>query len=281
MQIAVTGGKGGTGKSTIATALALALAKKSRVLLMDADADCPNDHLLLGMERQQIKIVEQRIPVWNMQTCTKCGACGPVCKANAIVSVTGHEPFFSSPQCHGCGACAHNCPTGAISWGAKEIGTIYSGKSGAVDLLSGELKVNEPASERIIQEMKQLVNQKKTAYDHVIIDTAAGTHCDVIAALEGVEHVLAVTEPTPLGAHDLELILELTAAMRLPSSIIINRYEEGRDDLIAPVAERHKIEIKARVPYSEEIVRSYARGESISHPVIDSLARGLDASFGS
>ena len=56
MIIGVTGGKGGTGKSTVATALAVELAKNSKVLLVDADVECPNDHLLLNIERKELKI---------------------------------------------------------------------------------------------------------------------------------------------------------------------------------------------------------------------------------
>jgi len=64
--IGITGGKGGTGKSTVATALAFELGKNKKVLLVDADVDCPNDHLLLSIERKVLKDVEQRIPKWNL-----------------------------------------------------------------------------------------------------------------------------------------------------------------------------------------------------------------------
>jgi len=77
--IGITGGKGGTGKSTVATAMAYELAKKNKVLLVDADVDCPNDHLLLTIERKHLKTIEQRIPNFKLNKCTKCGSCGKVC----------------------------------------------------------------------------------------------------------------------------------------------------------------------------------------------------------
>ena len=73
--IGITGGKGGTGKSTVATALAYELAKKYKVLLVDADVDCPNDHLLLSIGREFLRKVEQRIPKWDLKICIKCGLC--------------------------------------------------------------------------------------------------------------------------------------------------------------------------------------------------------------
>ena len=209
MNIGITGGKGGTGKSTIATALAFELAKENKVLLVDADVDCPNDHLILGIKRKQIKTVEQRIPIWDTKKCTKCGQCGPVCKVNSIVSIKDKIPIFMKAQCNGCGACVIKCPVDAISWGKKEIGYIHEGRNFGIDFLSGELKVTEPISEFVVNDLNEIIESKEKDYDYVIIDTAAGTHCDVIAALEGCDIALAVTEPTPLGAHDLKLIMEL------------------------------------------------------------------------
>jgi len=102
-KIGVTGGKGGTGKSTVATALAVELGKKHRVLLLDADADCPNDHLLLGIERKLVKKVKQRIPKWDFEKCVQCGKCSEVCKVNAIFAPKGKQPIFMPQQCNGCG----------------------------------------------------------------------------------------------------------------------------------------------------------------------------------
>jgi len=48
--VAVTGGKGGAGKSTIAVNLAIALSKMNyKTLLVDSDVENPNDHLFLGV----------------------------------------------------------------------------------------------------------------------------------------------------------------------------------------------------------------------------------------
>jgi MinD superfamily P-loop ATPase len=91
MKIAVTGGKGGTGKSTVATALAAELSRQGRVLLFDADVDCPNDHLILSAKRKEIKAVKQVIPKWDLEKCTKCGRCSEVCATNSIVQISGRD----------------------------------------------------------------------------------------------------------------------------------------------------------------------------------------------
>ena len=159
--IGITGGKGGTGKSTLATALAFDLAKKSRVLLVDSDVDCPNDHLLLNIKRNFLDVVEQRIPKWDFEKCIKCGLCGSVCKTNAIVSVKNKHPIFMKSQCNGCGACVLKCPANAISWDKKEIGKIYTSRNHNIDLLSGELKANEPVSEFVVNALNKLIKEKK------------------------------------------------------------------------------------------------------------------------
>ena len=49
MTIGITGGKGGTGKSTVAILLANQYFQEGqKVILVDSDIECPNDYLLLG-----------------------------------------------------------------------------------------------------------------------------------------------------------------------------------------------------------------------------------------
>ena len=228
-KIAVTGGKGGTGKSTVATALAVELGKKHRVLLADMDVDCPNDHLILGIKREKIKDVMQRIPKWDVGKCTNCGLCGKVCKPHAIVSVKGKAPIFMQSQCNGCGACVISCPKKAITWAEKKIGEVFRGAGYGIDFISGQLNVNEPLSERVVEKVKEEVGRIGKKYDFIVIDTAAGTHCDVISALRGCDIAIAVTEPTPLGNHDLKLIVRLLKELEIEFKIVLNRFEEGKE----------------------------------------------------
>ncbi|MBN1940935.1 MAG: ATP-binding protein [Candidatus Diapherotrites archaeon] len=259
-QIAITGGKGGTGKSTVATALAVALGKKHKVLLVDADVDCPNDHLLLGIKRKKVKTVRQRIPKLNEDKCAKCGLCSTVCKVNAVFGPKGKMPIFMQQQCNGCGACVLSCPAKAISWAKKEIGYVYKGKGHGIDFISGELKVNEAVSEFVVSALKEISKEIGKKYDFVVVDTAAGTHCDVIEALKGADVALAVTEPTPLGQHDLELIMNLLKRLGINFEIILNRFEEGNTALIEDSAAMHGKKIWGKIPYKKEIMEAYSKG---------------------
>ncbi len=263
--IGVTGGKGGTGKSTIAVALSYELAKNKKILLVDSDVDCPNDHLLLNIKRNFFQSVEQRIPRWNFDKCIKCGLCGTVCKTNAIVSIKQKNPIFMKQQCNGCGACVLKCPNNAITWDKKEIGKIFIGNNYNISFLSGELKSNEPISEFVVNSLNEIIKQEKEEYDYIIIDTAAGTHCPVIAALEMCDYVLAVTEPTPLGKHDLELILKLIKKLKINSSIILNRSDIGDKRIIKELAKNYDLPIFCEIPYSKEMADSYAKGKPITN----------------
>jgi MinD superfamily P-loop ATPase len=271
--IAITGGKGGTGKSTVATALAYELSKFNQVLLVDADVDCPNDHLLLNIQRKQFKTVLQRIPKFDLDKCSKCSKCGLACKTKAIISIKNKEPIFIPEQCNGCGSCKIVCPDDAISWDNKEIGTIYTGKKDNLNLLSGELKSNQPVSEFIVNHLNDEIEKQNQKYDYIIIDTAAGTHCPVIAAFEKANQIIAVTENTPLGSHDLEIILAVLNHINKQGTIIVNKSDIGDINKIKEVSLKYNTKIIFEIPYSKEIVGAYSNGNPI---IISNITSVID-----
>ncbi len=260
MKIAVTGGKGGTGKSTVATSLAIEFARTKKTILVDADVECPNDHLLLNVKRKKYSNVYQPIPKWDFKKCTKCGKCANVCKQNAIVFVKDKFPAFVKDVCIGCKACMVACPTGAISMTKKQIGTIYIGKNYNINLIIGELKLGELASGEIVAEVRKKSEEidKKLKSDIMLIDSAAGIGCPVIASLVGTDYIVAVTEPTPSALHDLKRVLYLANHFKIKSGIVINKFdlEKSFCKKIESFAKRNKIPIIGRIPYKRDFVDS-------------------------
>ena len=272
MIIGVTGGKGGTGKSSIATALAALLAKKGKVLLVDADVDCPNDHLLLGIELQPLKEVTQRIPYIDQEKCKVCGACNRVCKTGALIRRKEKKPSLLAEQCNGCGACLLACPHHAITWTNKVIGSISRGSNHGVDLLSGQLKPKEPISEFVVNDLVAYMQEQEEKYAHIIIDTAAGTHCPVIAALTVCDSIYAVTEPTPLGTHDLNLILQVIEKLGKKAQVILNKADDNK--ITEKIISEYGVVIS--IPYDTQVAKSYAQGVPLDIPTLEDITKVLE-----
>jgi len=274
--IAVTGGKGGTGKSTVAISIAAELAGKHRVLLVDADVECPNDHLILRTRQHKKKDIYQMIPKIDNKLCTRCGSCVKVCSSNALVQIQDKPPMLFPAQCNGCNACLLACKTKAIKSSEKRIGKIMFGQK-QFDLMSGFMDIGHEEPTPIVKELKNHADGIRDKYDYIIVDTAPGTHCNVIAALKGVNQGVAVTEPTPLGAHDLGLILALLDELGIGGGIVINKSDVGDNTQIKKIVKKHKSQIIAEIPYRDSIVRSYSKGLVHKEEIILKIAQKVIA----
>ena len=263
--IASTGGKGGTGKSTFAILSALKFSNQGKkVLLCDCDVECPNDHLLLGRELQEPEPIYQDFPELDAEKCVSCGICSKICKENAIFWVKGKPPIFFEDLCSGCGACWIVCPQNAIKTKKKIIGRTFETKiNDALWLLTGMSEPGIAETGPVVKEVKKraLELAEKIDAEVLIVDTAPGTHCNVIQALLGCERAYIVTEPTPLGAHDAALILELLKMMKIPSEIVLNKADVGDQNVIKGIADEYGVQVTIKIPYSERLIRAYSEGK--------------------
>lgn len=273
MIISVTGGKGGTGKSTIATGLAYSLSKKYKTLLVDADVGCPDDHLLLSIKLKREKEVTTFVPEINKEKCIKCGKCSEVCKESALVFVKGNYPVLIRDQCVGCKACMYSCPVGAITETREVVGGIYTGERHGIRLVTGELVAGRKDSSILMAELLNYVHLIQKDYDVVIIDTAAGTSCEVIRALMESELALTVTEPTPFGAHDLRVILELARELGTPAKVVLNKSGIASDEETIRIAEEFNTSVVGKIPYDKSFQESYSKGEPVKSSELDKLAQ--------
>jgi len=268
MKIAVTGGKGGVGKSMVATSLAMEFSRDSKTILVDADAECPNDHLLLSIKRKRYATVYQPIPKWNFKKCNKCGKCASVCKQDAIVFVQEKFPVFIKDVCIGCKACVVACPVGAISVSKKEIGKVYTGKNYGVNLVSSEVKLGELASGEVVTEVRKYSEKisKKIKAENIIIDSSPGIGCPVIASLVGTDYIVAVTEPTPSALFDLKRVLYLANHFGIKHGIVINKFDLDKRfcSKIEQFAKESEIHIIGKIPYRKDFLKSTVKMKPIA-----------------
>ena len=252
MIISIASGKGGTGKTTVATNFALSV--NNGVQFLDCDVEEPNAHIFLKPEIKQSKAVSIPVPKIDESKCTFCGRCAEVCVYNALAVLK--EKVLTFPHlCHGCGGCNLLCPQKAITEVDKEIGVVEIGNSSHLQFIHGRLNIGEVMSPPLIRAVKEYINPTRT----VIVDAPPGTSCPVIEAVKGSDFCILVTEPTPFGLYDLTLAVEVLRKLNIPFGIIVNRSDIG-DNKVDDYCKKEKIPILMRIPFKKEIAFAYSKG---------------------
>ena len=156
MKISIASGKGGTGKTTVATNLAYAASRSGKsVAFLDCDVEEPNAQIFLKAEITEIEPVHRLIPKVDEETCTLCGECGEICQYSAIACI-GEKVLVFPELCHACGGCWLVCPVDAISEVPREVGRLEKGKADSILFSQGLLNIGEAMSPPVIRAVKEI-----------------------------------------------------------------------------------------------------------------------------
>lgn len=279
MRIAVASGKGGTGKTFVATNLFNVLSRRGEgVTLTDCDAEAPDDLLFFRAEKINEKEVTHLVPVINKDACTWCGRCSRWCNYNAIFYVPAAKVIeVIENLCHGCGACSFACNVGAITEKPVLLGTVTSFRTdGGSHLANGgshisdcgspvveaRMKVNEMSPVRVIKEAIRESGDEGV----VILDAPPGTSCPFIQTVDKADYVVLVTEPTPFGLSDLKQSIETLKEMKKTPAVIINRSDIG-DGTVAEYLSKESIPLLAEIKYDPAIARVYSEGRLVTDEI--------------
>lgn len=274
MKIAIASGKGGTGKTTVATNLAQVAATDGRaVAYLDCDVEEPNGHLFLKPTIAEQRPIDKLLPTVDPDRCTLCGRCAEVCRYGAIACV-GNQVLVFAELCHACGGCVLACPADAVREVPKSIGELRQGSAGPIRFVEGRLNVGEAMSPPAIRAVKNSSHHAPRddadtrQAELTILDCPPGTSCPAIESVRGSDLVLLVTEPTPFGFYDLKLAVEMVRALKLPLAVVLNRCDVGEESGQPPFAGTAQEVLRAngeRPSFSQQ-VRQYCRSRRIPIP---------------
>jgi MinD superfamily P-loop ATPase len=259
-QLAIVSGKGGTGKTTIAAAFA-SLAKNK--VMVDCDVDAADLHLLLKPKvLVQEKYFGGRSPHVDLEKCIQCGLCTEICRFNAI-----YNGVVNTISCEGCGFCSHICPENAIKMEEAFSGDWFVSETPYGPFVHARLGIGEENSGKLVTVVRKKAVEiaKEKNLGLILIDGPPGIGCPVTASLTGVNILLAVTEPTLSGIHDLERILKLSTHFKIPSMVCINKFDVNLENAqkIASYCEINGSRLIGKIPYEPKVVEALVNRKTV------------------
>ena len=252
MKIAVLSGKGGTGKTMVATNLAMLVEDCSYI---DCDVEEPNGHLFLESEKQVHYDVSVKLPKFDANLCVGCRECVHLCAFHALIYIK-NKPRVFEEVCHSCGGCSLVCKHHAISERPKSIGEVCVGQRGKLQIVTGKLNPGEATGIPIIHQALTFTKEV------TLIDCPPGTACASMESMKEADYVLIVAEATQFGLANLKLVVELVQLFHKPCGVIINKYVEN----YLPLEDYLKamdIPILMKIPYTQAYAKLGANGQCL------------------
>lgn len=263
-RLAVASGKGGTGKTLVATNLAVAAARRgTRVTLVDCDVDAPNDHLFLARGDTTTTVVTAPVATVDAASCTACGACSSACAFGAI-RVLGRSALVFDELCHGCGLCERVCRPAAVAMRDLRIGVVEEGDSALqpdLRLASGVLDIGQVKAPDVIR--AAIARGATAGAGLAILDAPPGVACSVVAAARDADALLLVTEPTPFGEHDLVLAARLGRDLGVPMAMVANKVTRENESVAGRLARTEDITLVSSIPFDRRVAEVYAGGRLV------------------
>ncbi len=260
-EIVVASGKGGVGKSTVTSSLSVIL-KDRRIGIVDADAEAPNLHIIFDIKswEREIDYRNKSVAIVNHEKCDLC----LICEKNCVYEAIYHEDKLKIREyiCEGCGACKVVCPRKAIDIiTGLHSGWIRISSTPYGPLITSELDVGQPNSGKLVTEEKNIARGwvKEGKISNLLVDSAAGIGCQVIASMSGANYAILVAEPTESSLSDLSRVYSLAYHFRVKPYIVVNKSDINLGfDGIKKFAKENDIEIIGEIPYDSVVAKSLA-----------------------
>ena len=261
-QLLILSGKGGTGKTTIASAfIKLANAKA----YADCDVDAPNLHLITGWSAEPAKTDYYGLPKAeiNSELCIQCDQCRQNCRFDAIS--IGEKYKVDPFACEGCGVCEYVCPAQAIAMTPAVAGELMLYSDGEKVFSTAQLKMGSGTSGMLVTEVKKQMKAVTADTELSIIDGSPGIGCPVIASLSGVDMVLIVAEPSISGISDMERVIKTAAKFGTKTAVCINKYDTNIENTenIEEFCKKQGLPFIGRIPFDLGAVKAINNGQTI------------------
>ena len=257
-RIVFASGKGGTGKTTLTALVAVDLAASFPLVSADCDVEAANLPIALGAIGIACEpFAGSPAAIIDAGKCRGCGACVAACRFDALGpgETFGRDRAYTVDRwaCEGCGACVPVCPFGALALVPSRAGEVCRSSTMVGPMAFGRLAPGEDLSGKLVTEVRTRAEDAAAASGAtaLLIDGPPGVGCPATAAISNTDLLVAVTEPTVSGAHDLARLITLARHLRVPVSVVLNKA-----DLSVSGAERIRalvlaegLELIAEIPY--------------------------------